>query len=186
MPDIPTNEPLKLRAGDTWKWRREDLTTDYPAPTWTLKYFFKKIDAAFNITATADGTRFSITVARATTAAYSPGAYTWQAIVESATERFLIESGKLDVLRDFEPAGNFDGRSHAKKTLDAIEAVLESRASKDQEEYQIAGRMLKRTPVADLLKLRDRYRQEYAAELRKEAVLDGRGQSNRILVEFVK
>jgi len=36
---IPSDEPARLRAGDTWKWTR--TLGDYPAGTWTLKYRFK-------------------------------------------------------------------------------------------------------------------------------------------------
>ena len=59
-------------------------------------------------------------------------------------------------------AAGHDARSHVQRVLDAIEAVLEKRATLDQERYRINNRELVRTPVADLLKLRDRYRGELA------------------------
>jgi hypothetical protein len=66
-----------------------------------------------------------------------------------------------------------DGRSFVKQALDAIEAVLAKRATKDQERYVIevngSRRELWRTPIGDLLKLRDRYRAEYNAELRAKS-----------------
>lgn len=82
--------------------------------------------------------------------------------------RTLIESGDLVVTPD--PTAIEDGqdlRSHAKKVLDAIEAVLEKRATKDQESHTIAGRSLSRTPIADLLMLRDRYRAELHTATKK-------------------
>ena len=45
-----------------------------------------------------------------------------------------------------------------------VEAVLEDRATKDQEEYTIGDRSLKRTPMKDLLVLRDTYRLDVKAE----------------------
>ena len=57
-------------------------------------------------------------------------------------------------------AAGHDARSHVQRVLDAIEAVLEKRATLDQEQYRINNRELRRTPIADLLKLRDRYRME--------------------------
>src|SRR5574340_367386 len=72
----PTNEPSALRAGDTWSWRREDLG-DYPASSWTLKYYFRNSSAKFDATATADGDDFEVTVAKATTAGYTVGWYDW-------------------------------------------------------------------------------------------------------------
>ena len=46
------------------------------------------------------------------------------------------------------------------KVLDAIEAVLENRATLEQEQYQINNRSLKRRSSGELLKLRDHYRAE--------------------------
>jgi hypothetical protein len=164
--ETPTNEPSELRAGDTWKWRREDLEL-YPAPTWVLKYRAKNSAGGFEITAAASGTAHAVTVAAATTAAYAAGLYAWVAWVESGAERYTVDSGELRVLPDLR-AGTAtaaqDVRSHARRVLEAIEAVIEGRATRDQEEYRIADRMLKRTPIADLLALRDRYRAEVAAE----------------------
>ena len=46
------------------------------------------------------------------------------------------------------------------RTLEAIEAVIEKRASIDQERYKINNRELWRTPIPELLVMRDRYRSE--------------------------
>lgn len=179
MTTIPTTEPTQLRAGDTWKWRREDLT-DYPAPTWTLRYEIKNATAAFQIAATADGAHHAVTVAKATTATYAPGAYQWVAFVDDGTERYTIGSGHLEVLRNFDDDTAFDVRSHAAKVLDAIEAVIEGRASLDQQSYTINGRSLVRTPIAELLVLRDRYR----AEVARESAAAGLGERRRTYVRF--
>lgn len=61
--------------------------------------------------------------------------------------------------------------SHAKKTLAALEAVIEGRASKDQESYTIAGRQLSRTPIPDLLLLLSTYERKVA---REDRVGDGK------------
>jgi hypothetical protein len=172
---IPTNEPSELRAGDTWKWRREDLE-DYPAPTWTLKYRFKNAAGGFEVTAAADGVAHAVVVAAATTAPYAAGSYAWVAWVESGAEKYTVDSGELRVLPDLR-AGTAtaaqDVRSHARRVLEAIEAVLEGRATRDQEEYRIGERMLKRTPIADLLALRDRYKAEVESEAVARRVMAG-------------
>lgn len=164
--EVPTNEPRELRVGLTWEWRREDLA-DYPASTWTLKYWCKKTGttgANFSITATADGDAFEVSVAAATTQGYTAGDYTWVAVVTSGSEAFEVDRGTFVLQPRYDAAANVDDRSHAKTVLDAIEAVIESRASKDQEEYQIGGRSLKRTPLADLMRFRSAYRAEVYAE----------------------
>ena len=56
--------------------------------------------------------------------------------------------------------GYYDGQDHIEKVIDTIEAVIEGRASKDQEGYKINDRELRRTPIADLLLLREKYKRE--------------------------
>ncbi len=177
--DIPTSEPRELRAGDTWKWRREDLSST-PAPTWTLKYEFKNSTGAFQVTAAADGANHAVTVAKATTATFAAGRYRWVAFVDDGTERYSIGTGEIEVLRNFDDDAVLDVRSHAKKVLDAIEAVLENRATLDQQNYTIGNRSLARTPIPDLLLLRDRYR----AEVTSQQIVAGLPNPRRAYVRF--
>lgn len=179
--DIPTTEPLELRAGDTWKWTRS--LADYPAGTWTLKYRFKNAAGGFEITAAQSGTDHAVTVAASASAAYAAGTYDWVSWVESGSEKYSVASGVLVVLADFRATAAdvaHDGRSHARIVLDAIEAVIEGRASKDQEEYEIAGRRLKRTPIPTLLKLRQHYKAEVAAEDLARGIKAGTGSGRKI------
>jgi hypothetical protein len=64
---------------------------------------------------------------------------------------------------------------HVEKVLDAIEAVIENRASQDQMSYSIKGTTLSRTPIADLLLLRREYKEEYKMELLKKDTDEGKG-----------
>jgi len=172
MTTIATNEPIEQRAGLTWQWRREDLVTDYPATLWTLTYWFKKIGAAganFSIVASADGSQFAVTVSAATSGAYTAGDYKWVAVVTYGSEAFEVDRGEFTLLAKYNAAANLDDRSHARITLDAIEAVIEGRATVDQQEYTIGTRHLKRTPLADLMKFRDYYRSQVIAEDNKAA-----------------
>ena len=183
---IPENEPLEIRAGDTWAWTRS--LDDYPASTWTLKYRFKHPTATgFEITATASGTDHAVSVAAATTTGYTAGTWAWQAWVESGAEKYTVDSGSLVILADYRSGAattTADSRTHATKVLAAIEAVIEGRASKDQEEYTIGNRSLKRTPLADLIKFRSRYRLEAAGEAQAERLRNGLGSSGFINVRL--
>lgn len=185
MADIATTEPLEARAGDTWQWRREDLT-DWPASSWTLSYAFKSDASAFAVSAVADGANYSVTVAKATTAGLAAGTYLWVAVVTSATERHQVGTGSLSVLPDFhaDTDATWDTRSHARRVLDSIEAVIEGRATLDQQKMEIAGRSLERMPVADLLKFRDAYKAEVLSEQRKAAVAAGRGSGAKMLARL--
>jgi hypothetical protein len=182
--DTPTNEPLELRAGDTWEWRREDLA-DYPAPTWLLSYYFKRHDANFNFNAAADGIAHAVSVPAATSAGFAPGLYSWFAFVVSGAERFEVDRGDVNVLPNLGVAGNLDNRSHARKVLDAIRALIEGRASLDQKSYTIGNRSLERIPIPELLQLRSVYEAEVMAEERAAALDSGQAlPSRKIQVRF--
>ena len=83
------------------------------------------------------------------------GCYYWQLFAERGTIKTLLESGALDVSPNLlsEEAG-FDGRTDAEKGLDAVDACLAGKASKDQLSYSIKDRTLTRYSVDELLKLR--------------------------------
>ena len=79
-----------------------------------------------------------------------------------------LESGVLEIKADLASISeNADFRSHAQKTLTALEAVIEGRASLDQERYRINNRELYRTPMETLIRLRNQYRAEVAREQAK-------------------
>lgn len=175
---IPTNEPQSARAGDTWKWTR--TLDDYPAGTWTLKYRFKNAAGYFEIVATPSGTDHAVTVAAATTAGYVAGSYTWMAWVEAGSEKYTVDTGTLTVDPDYRAStAAYDGRSHAQKMLDAIEAWLEAR-DPAVAEYEIAGRRMKFIPTAELVKLRSRYKLEVQAAANADAIAKGEGSGRKI------
>jgi hypothetical protein len=179
--DIPTSEPAELRTGDTWKWTK--TLADYPASAWTLKYRFKNAAGGFEITATASGDDYSVTVAATTSAGYAAGTYSWMAWVEGGTsEKYTVDSGVCTINPDYRSGtatAAFDDRSHARKTLAAIESWIES-SNPGVAEYEIAGRRMKYWSAADLIKLRLRYQQEVAAEIAAENLANGIGAGRRI------
>lgn len=185
--DIPTKEPIAAVAGTTWKWKRTDLTEHYPASGgWTLDYALRG-PGVINVTASADGDNFLVSLAAATTKDYKVGDYWWTARVKKGAEEFEVGSGRLKITINLaaSSADTYDGRSHAKKVLDAIEAVLEKTATREQEQYQIAGRALILRKPEELLVLRDRYKAESLREEQAAAIARGEKPKNRILTRFV-
>lgn len=81
-------------------------------------------------------------------------------------------------------AYQYAGASHAETVLAAIEAVIERRATVDQQSYSIEGRSLARMPIDDLLRFRSQYRAEVANEQAARAAAEGRGSSRRIRTAF--
>src|SRR3990172_1131302 len=182
--DIQETEPTEIIAGDTVKWKRTDLSADYPASAWTLKYVLRG-PSVQNITATADGDNFSVIITAAATVVWASGNYWWTAYVSKASERYQVDSGTIKVLTNLEGVtGIYDGRSHVKRVLDAIEATIEGTATKEQASMTIAGRTIQRRTVQDLLVLRDRYKAEYIAEQRAEKIKNGLATGGKILTRF--
>ena len=94
-----------------------------------------------------------------------------------------VDEGRTKVVVNFANT-NADVRSHAKKVLDAIEAVLENRASQDQMSYSIAGRSLSRMSIDDLMTFRNRYRAEYLREIKLARIKNKQASGNTIKVRF--
>jgi hypothetical protein len=185
--NYPQREPLALVIGDRWAWKRDDLG-DYPAASYTLKYACRRESSGgdeIEITATANGTAFKVEVAAATTAAYTTGIYHWQAYItrNSDSERVTVDTGTFEIRANRDLATG-DPRGHYKIVLDNIEAVIEKRATKDQESYSINGRSLTRTSLDDLVRLRDTYRAKYITELNRERARKGLGHRGRLLTRF--
>lgn len=128
-----------------------------------------------DITATNDGDLYRFEVEAGTleppsgTSPWVAGGYIYSLRVRKDGEVNEICTGNITVKPNL-LAPDADPRSEVKKTLDAINAVIAKRATKDQERYVIevngSRRELWRTPIGDLLKLRDRYQMEYNMELR--------------------
>lgn len=178
-----------LIVGDTLDF----LTTipDYPpADGWTLQHvlvprFATPTQAPIQITGATSGSDYRTQASPATTAAWKTGSYSWWAYVEKTGARQQVDSGEVVLLPDpTQAAQGYDGRSHARKALEAIEAVLERRATLDQEEYTINGRSLKRTPVADLMRMRSRYAAEVRSADAAERLANGLAGSPKLQVRL--
>lgn len=180
---IPTDEPTRARAGDTWKWTR--TLADYPASAWTLTYYLKHPTAdRISIVATASGDDHSVTVAQNTSSTYTPGTWSWIASVDSGTEKHTVDTGTIIIEPDYRAStGALDDRSHARKTLVAIEAWIEGH-DLAVAEYEIAGRRMKYIPITELVKLRDLYKGEVAREDDAIRVANGLPSRRKLLVRF--
>lgn len=195
-------EPISLIVGDSVAWVRRGVvavsandngteeTTDIKASDgWVLKFVAVGKLGAFSITASADTENaddFLFSAAAAVTATYTVGEYQWQVVATKSPDRYTIATGIITLLDNIANRTTlYDNRSHVKKVLDAIEAVLEGRASRQDQSYTIAGRSLSLTPIPDLLKLRSLYKSEYESELAAERIKAGRGSGRKILARFV-
>ncbi|MBG1232981.1 hypothetical protein [Aestuariivirga litoralis] len=162
----PEGEPVApLVAGDTWTWRRSDLVAAYPLVAYALAYAMKRdgdADAApVTFAAAETGNTYQVTVPAATTADFTPGTWVWSAFMTRTSDsaRVQVATGSFTVVADG-TISTADPRSHAQRMLDAIEALLENRATSDVNSYSIAGRSLTKMSVTELRQLRNYYRRE--------------------------
>jgi len=140
---------------------------DRPAPAWNITLHLRG-PSQINMTAAPDGTGHLFSEPAVTTTDWAPGTYWWTLRATDGHDTLELATGDIAVVADLvnAPAG-YDGRSDNEKALEAIEAVLGKRATMDQERYRINNRELYRTPIADLIKLRDFYAKRVARDKRK-------------------
>lgn len=171
----------EITQGDSLSWSENE--TDYPASSsWVVHYVLVNAGNRITFNSSADGDKHDFDITTATTSTWRSGEYTFQRYVTDGTDRVTLDTGTVTIIKDFAVMG--DRRTHAVKVLESIEAVLENRATVDQESYTINGRSLSRMPIEELLKFRDIYRAEVSREKRAERLAQGLGTRQTIKVRF--
>lgn len=154
--------PVTITAGLKFTTRLE--LAAYPATEWALALHLRG-PKSINLEATAEGTAHVFGVLATETAMWVAGGYWYTLRTTRDGDVVEVERGQVQVLEDLVAAGDgFDGRSKAQIALDAINAVLDKRATLDQERYRINNRELYRTPIDELLKLRSFYLRQVARQ----------------------
>lgn len=154
--------PAVLTAGDSWQ-------AVAPADVATFSDsgvdLVLRVEGGFSLRVTGErtGTLIRFTAAPAQTAPVPPGAATWALIETSVLGdwRHTLATGRVQIAPD--PVNMLDARAPAERILAAIEATIAGRVTKDADSYSIEGRSIARTPIPDLLRLRQLYKSEVAA-----------------------
>lgn len=186
--EIPEIEPQTLVCGDRWQWTRS--FSNFSAADFTLTYYLRgrKAGAAITIAATADGTNFDVDVAKTVTAEYTPDVYFWSAYISDADDRQIVGQGRVEVKEDpaVEFGEGYDGRSNARKIVEALDATILKRALTDKQRYtvQSLGVSIDRMTPEALLKLRDYYKAIVDAEDKEMDSAYGRPNGDLVLARF--
>lgn len=180
MPAL-TALPNSIVAGDTLEWT--ESANGYPASAgWTLKYgLLGPAGAQETVASAADGDSHAFTVPKATTATWEPGAYVWTSYAESATERFTVCTGTLNILPDpaVAPADTW-----ARQTLEAIQDALAGRLASGRESFTINGQSISKIPAAQLEELLAAFEARVAREDEARKRLVTGGKKRRVLTVF--
>jgi hypothetical protein len=182
---IPTKEPQSIRAGNTVKFNK--TFSDYPvADGWTCAYkIVGNAAAPISATVTPVGTdEYDVVFAASLTDDLPAGGYMLIGTMTKAGERYTVYEGTLEVEADVAAASAAtDTRSHAAKTLAAIDAAIESYAVTPVEEIQIAGRLVRRPSLETLYKFKSTYEGIVRREEDKERIARGE-KSRKLVVSF--
>lgn len=154
--------PDLIKAGLTFSFRM--TATANPAPDWSAVLLLRG-PASIDVPASADGAQHLFRVDAVETAPWAAGVYGWSIRAERGVDLVEVCCGQTTIAADFAAAApGVDLRSHAQKVLAALEAVIENRATLDQQKYTINNRELWRTPLPELLAFRNQYRAQVRAE----------------------
>lgn len=177
--------PSVINAGETLLFAVQ-VAGYPPGDGWTLSYFLKNKDAAVvELTSTASGQDHLFSIPASTTGAWTAGEYFGVARVDDGTSYRVIADVRVEVRQDMSQVGpDYDPRSHARKCLDAIEAVMEGRASKDIINTTIAGQSVGRMTPEQLAFWRNYYRAEVSAEDAAIDAANGKATGKNILMRF--
>lgn len=187
--------PAEIRAGDTVKWRDVAGKTPLGDPItstdgWTLTYYLRTNTnhEGATVVGSAYGTGWEFTIAQGTSTGFDAGTWYWQAEATKAGEHYTLGAGQLTVLANMGYAGlpsAFDGRTQAKKDLDAVQAAIRAIVSGGVvQEYKIGQRSLKKYDLADLLALETKLKSEVVREQKAAMIANGLGNPHNLFVRF--
>lgn len=165
----------RLIVGDSYEFGT--VVPNYPATDgWTLSHLLRPRSSGdlITIAAVADGADYLTTITTTTSAGWDAGEYTVTAQVAKVGARHTLDAvalsaGRLTstlvtILADPTEGDAYDDRSHARRTLDAINAMIEGRASKAQKSHTIRDRTVEYLAPEELIKWRTYYAGLVASE----------------------
>jgi hypothetical protein len=173
-------EPTTVRAGDTWEW----TVTESDYSDYVMTYYLRNATWRVNLSTTASGYEYTVSVPAATTAEYKPGKYSWIRRVVGADGTFTTAEGSIEILPNLGLGKLHDTRSVARVALENIEAYLIDQNNVAAASYSIGGRSLSRWSRAELLVERDRWKSEVRSEEAVSRMAQGLGNPRRLHVRF--
>ena len=172
------NIPTKRISGDTVVWfdvsfdgidPSSGLMVKFSPAEYDLSYSIRGAVAVDLVAVEQDGS-WKTTLTSTDSLGLLPGNYFWQvAITNDLGDRCTVGQGRLLVEANLAAiATAYDGRSEARKMLDAVTAAISARLTGGAVlKYAIKDRDLERDPLDSLYVLRDKLRWEVAREERK-------------------
>lgn len=175
-----------LIVGDTLDF--PTTVTGYPASArYSLTYRLVPRVAGTPITimAGANGDDYRTQIEAVTSATWIPGDYTWFAEISKGDDKFIVNEGVVTLRADPRTAATYDGRSPARKALDAVNAILGSWGTYSHiQQYTIGSRSMTFATKADAIVMRDRLKDEVWREEAVAKMAAGMPNPRNIKVRF--
>jgi len=183
------NIPETIVAGDSTSWRdkamNDNLGNRVSSLTHILTYAIRG-SQSLTLTATAyeDGWQTEITSAQSIVLTGS--VYYWQAYATNGIKRLTLGAGQLKIEKNYATQSTpFDGRTQAKKDLDAVEAAIRAIVSNNAvQEYTIGNRSIKKMTMTDLIMIRNELRYNVIVEQKAQMKANGFGDPHNLFVKF--
>lgn len=151
-----SNIPHKFASGETVEFNHYEPSYN-SANGFSLAYTFRGSSSLTVTASVVDGSNFKITIAAASNT-LSAGTFYVQAYATKGAERHLVFSGTVIVLPNLASgSGVYDGRNKYQIIVDALDAAITGRASKEQLSYTIGNRQIAFISLQEKKKLRDDY-----------------------------
>ena len=156
-----------------------------PNQGWTGTFYLAPLlgGTGYNVTATTLNNDFEVKAAPSITATWTAGEYRWFFQVANS-DSYILEEGIVKILPQISALSGIDSRSTVKKVLDALNSLIEGKATKDIETYSIAGRSLTKMNMRDVLRWQKYYKELYRRELADEARQSGLKTGTRVVARF--
>lgn len=183
----PDKEPSELSVGERWAWKREDISSAYPATDYTLKYSLSPLGNGelIRFDAGKSGSSHVVEVASSVTGSYVSDEYRFTAVVvrDSDSEKVEVDAGYISIAA---AAGGTDGtsRSWVYEVLLAIRATIKGTATTDQSSFVFGGRELSRRTPAELMDMEKEFSRRWEKEKSDLAKKSGRSTNNRVLMKM--
>ena len=180
--------PEILYAGDKLVFTESE--SDYLASDgWTLKYdIIHPTATKITLVSVADGDNHKFTITSATSAGYTVGEYRYVRYADDGTTEEHLDRGIVNVKPDFVALANYDFRTHARTTLEALKAAIERRATKEQASIAIgvrgSSRQLQYLTLDELIRAKDYYQGLVNREDQQDLIDQGKQPGNKNLIQF--
>ena len=187
--------PSLIRAGDTVRWIEpatvDTLGNPVSSGAWTATAYlrFNAASEALTINSTArndGGWQFEISATASS--GMDAGRWYYQARAQQGAVLITLATVSLTVERSLAYTGGaaaFDGRSQARKDLEAVQAAIRSIINGGAvSEYTIGTRRLKKMPLPDLIALENKLKADVVRDERAESIANGLGDPRKLHVRF--